>query len=253
MERRARSMLATWALCAVALAVGVLFALDCVWGSSAVGATRVAVAQSTRWLWPTGTPAQVLARFDAPARPWLAGHRGVDLAVRLGSPIRTAGAGTVTYVGVIAGRGIVTVTHGELRTTYEPLDATVGVGSQVAAGEQIGTIGAGGHCDGRCLHWGLLRGEVYLDPLLLLAQSPPVLKPLRAPNTPASNTGSPVQQTGESAALAATSRSSNNTAGHNTADRAPPALIAAAAGGSAAVVAVGAAVMGKRRRRPARR
>jgi hypothetical protein len=55
-----------------------------------------------------------------------------------------------------------------LRTTYEPVEASVARGDEVAAGEALGAVEpTGSHCAG-CLHWGLLRGEVYLDPLSLL-------------------------------------------------------------------------------------
>ncbi|UXI81079.1 M23 family peptidase, partial [Streptomyces vinaceusdrappus] len=41
-------------------------------------------------------------------------------------------------------------------------------GEEVAAGGVLGTAEpSGSHCAG-CLHWGLLRGDVYLDPLSLL-------------------------------------------------------------------------------------
>lgn len=137
-----------------------------------------AIARDTPWVAPVGSSQQpqVLAGFDPPEQQWLAGHRGVDLAATTGSVVRAAGAGSVTFAGQLAGRGVVTVTHGELRTTYEPVDSIVGVGARVAAGQIIGTVGSGGHCDLRCVHWGLLRGQEYLDPLLLLSWRPPVLK-----------------------------------------------------------------------------
>ncbi len=120
--------------------------------------------------WPVvGT---VLRRFDPPTEPWDAAHRGVDLSVRVGDPVRAAAAGTVTYAGRLAGRGVVVVDHGGVRTTYEPVDASVAVGRRVAVGQGIGVVHADArapaHCATTCLHWGLRRGEVYLDPLLLL-------------------------------------------------------------------------------------
>jgi murein DD-endopeptidase MepM/ murein hydrolase activator NlpD len=66
---------------------------------------------------------------------------------------------------------VVSVDHADgLRTTYEPVDAVVGAGARVARGAMLGTL-AGGHvgCPAdACLHWGLRRGETYLDPLALL-------------------------------------------------------------------------------------
>ncbi|MFT4228303.1 peptidoglycan DD-metalloendopeptidase family protein [Micropruina sp.] len=109
-------------------------------------------------------PGPVVRGFDPPAQDWLPGHRGVDLAAPVGSDVHAAAAGQVSVAQVIAGRGVVTIVHGELRTTYEPVRAGVRVGDHVAAGEVIGTVEAG-HCPAGCLHFGLKRGEEYLDPL----------------------------------------------------------------------------------------
>jgi len=74
---------------------------------------------------------------------------------------------------------VVVVGHGATRTTYEPVRATVGVGDEVAAGAPIGLLEAGGsHCfPAACLHWGWLRGDVYLDPLTLVGDQPVRLLP----------------------------------------------------------------------------
>ena len=109
-------------------------------------------------------PGPVLRGFDPPAQDWLPGHRGVDLAAPVGSRVRAAASGRVSVAQVIAGRGVVTIVHGELRTTYEPVRASVRVGQRVDAGDVIGTVEAG-HCAAGCLHFGLKRGDEYLDPL----------------------------------------------------------------------------------------
>jgi murein DD-endopeptidase MepM/ murein hydrolase activator NlpD len=118
---------------------------------------------------PVGPPLVVLRPFRPPPSdaPWLAGHRGVDLAAGVGSPVRAAAAGTVTFAGPLAGRGVVTVTAGALRWTYEPVRPSVLAGHEVASGATIGRLEAAtGHCGTRpCLHWGLLRAHEYLDPL----------------------------------------------------------------------------------------
>jgi Peptidase family M23 len=139
-------------------------------------------ARAGPWTWPVGSPASppsVTRPFAPPDRPWLAGHRGVDLEADVGSTVRSAGAGVVLYAGRIAGRGVVAVVHGDLRTTYEPVTAAVSVGMRVAAGEAIGRLESPGHCvPTACLHWGLLRGDTYLDPLSLLSGGPVRLLPL---------------------------------------------------------------------------
>ncbi len=131
-------------------------------------------------VWPLRPAPQVVARFDPPTSPYGPGHRGVDLLSRPGQDVHTALAGTVTYAGPLAGRGVVVVSHGQTRTTYEPVSAAVSVGDAVDQGTAIGVVQAfGSHCAPRvCLHWGWLRGQTYLDPLRLVGAGPIRLLPL---------------------------------------------------------------------------
>jgi murein DD-endopeptidase MepM/ murein hydrolase activator NlpD len=118
--------------------------------------------------WPLAGEVRVLRAFAPPAQRWQAGHRGVDLAAAVGDPVLAAAGGTVTFAGRLAGRGVVVVSHGALRTTYEPVQAAVAVGQRVIAGAALGTVQRGSHCTGRsCLHWGLREGDRYLDPMTL--------------------------------------------------------------------------------------
>lgn len=131
--------------------------------------------------WPLpGTPS-VLRRFVIGPQPWSPGHRGVDLGGD--GNVLAAGAGTVTFAGSVAGRGVVVVNHADgLRTTYEPVRPAVRTGQLVARGDRLGTLDPlARHCSGTdCLHWGALSGTAYLDPLTLVsgARRPPVLLPL---------------------------------------------------------------------------
>jgi murein DD-endopeptidase MepM/ murein hydrolase activator NlpD len=146
------------------------------------------------FVWPVGSP-RVVRRFAPPPEPWLAGHRGVDLAVPPGAVVRSAGAGTVVFAGVIAGRGVVSVAHaGGLRTTYEPIESDLRAGESVTAGEPIGTLAAGhpGCAYPACLHWGLRRGEQYLDPLALLGLGRVRLLPLQRAQQRGQAFGQPV-------------------------------------------------------------
>ncbi|MFF9395142.1 peptidoglycan DD-metalloendopeptidase family protein [Streptomyces griseoluteus] len=121
--------------------------------------------------WPVGTRPAVLRGWEPPATVYAAGHRGVDLAAAPGAPVRAVAAGRVAYAGRVAGRGVVAVALAgtSLRTTYEPVRAGVKAGAEVGAGEVVGTVeGAGSHCPEACVHWGLLDGETYLNPLGLL-------------------------------------------------------------------------------------
>ncbi|WP_190212997.1 M23 family metallopeptidase [Kitasatospora indigofera] len=134
--------------------------------------------------WPVAGPAALIRRFDAPATKWAAGHRGVDLATAAGSEVRSAAPGVVSFSGVVAGRPVVTVSHPgsgtpPLRTTYLPVAGSLPVGTPVGAGVPIGRLVPGlGHCADGCLHWGLLRGDRYLDPLALLGAGTARLLPL---------------------------------------------------------------------------
>ncbi|MEU8178961.1 peptidoglycan DD-metalloendopeptidase family protein [Microbispora hainanensis] len=129
--------------------------------------------EASGWRWPLSGPARPTRRFDPPPQRWLAGHRGVDLAARPGDEVVAAGPGTVGLAERVAGRGVVTISHSDgLRTTYLPVRALVRPGEVVAAGQVIGVVeeDAAAHCTTPCLHWGLLRGRLYLDPLLLFGR-----------------------------------------------------------------------------------
>ncbi|HEX5862020.1 MAG TPA: M23 family metallopeptidase [Nocardioides sp.] len=131
-------------------------------------------------VWPLRPRPEVVAGFDPPLDPWGSGHRGVDLLASAGQQVRAALPGRVTFAGMLAGRGVVVVSHGDTRTTYEPVAADVAVGEPVAAGGRLGRLGGfGSHCFPlACLHWGWLRGETYLDPLDLVGGGPVRLLPL---------------------------------------------------------------------------
>jgi murein DD-endopeptidase MepM/ murein hydrolase activator NlpD len=136
-----------------------------------VAAVLAIVGALPGWQWPLRPiPNQIVHDFAPPAEPWLPGHRGVDLAGHVGEPVRAAGSGVVSFAGSIAGIGVVSVASGPLRTTYQPVRPTVHRGDQVASGDVIGRLTLpGSHClPAACLHWGLLRGQDYLDPLALL-------------------------------------------------------------------------------------
>ena len=172
---------------ALVLAIAVPALLLCTAATPLVAAPEPAgVGRSTsaagtaRWVWPLAPPVEVVAPFEAPPEPWAAGHRGVDLRAGPGARVGAPAAGTVTFVGPVAGRGVVTVTHDDgLRSSVEPVAALVVVGARVAPGDPLGTVEpTGGHCAATaCLHWGVRRGDVYVDPVALVEGGPIVLLP----------------------------------------------------------------------------
>lgn len=149
---------------------------------AAAGAPLGNPATESGWAWPLEPQPAVAHPFDPPARPWLSGHRGVDLAGGSGVGVRAPQAGTVSFSGWVVDRPVVTIDHGGgLRSSFEPVEATVPVGSAVEQGEEFGVLSAPGaaHCgDGACLHWGVRRGEDYVDPLAFIRdRRPSVLLP----------------------------------------------------------------------------
>lgn len=138
----------------------------------------VTFAADEPWSAPVGgTSPTVVSPFSPPEHDWLAGHRGVDLAATAGSVVRAPASGIVTFAGRINDRSVVSIDHGELTTSLEPVDPAVQVGQQVSRGEVVGNLGEGGHCSRRCVHWGVRDGDVYLDPMRQLRGLLPILKP----------------------------------------------------------------------------
>lgn len=165
------------AWCALGVVLGlIVVALAVLAAIPATGAppTQPVAEQPTPrggYRWPLdGTP-RITRPFEPPPEPWAAGHRGVDLAGTPGMPVRAAANGVVHFAGTVVDRGVVGIRHtAGLRTTYEPVTPLVRSGQPVRAGDVIGTL-ASGHTGcpvAACLHWGLRRGDQYLDPLTLL-------------------------------------------------------------------------------------
>lgn len=127
--------------------------------------------------WPLDDPA-IADPFDAPPQPWLAGHRGIDLAASPGTPIASPAAGTVAYAGLVAGKQVVSIRHGERTSTFEPAVTDLAVGAAVTRGQLVASVAhSGDHCHGECLHWGVKTGERdYLDPAALAGAHRIVLK-----------------------------------------------------------------------------
>jgi hypothetical protein len=146
---------------------------------------------------PLPPPLKVLRSFAPPGEPWLAGNRGVDFAAVAGEPVFAAASGIVLYAGLIAGRGVVSVNHGALRTTYEPVDPLVSAGATVARGQLIGRVsGAADACGppGGCLHWGAIEGDTYVDPMGLLVARPVRLLPIWSSGVPIWSSGVPLPE-----------------------------------------------------------
>jgi murein DD-endopeptidase MepM/ murein hydrolase activator NlpD len=118
------------------------------------------------WAWPVTGP--VIRDFDPPDQPFGSGHRGIDIAVAVGTTVRAAADGAVTFAGPVGGRLFVTIDHGGgLESTYSFLDAIlVRRGDVVARGAPIARSGTG-HAGALVphLHFGARLDDAYVDPL----------------------------------------------------------------------------------------
>lgn len=98
-------------------------------------------------------------------------HTGVDIAARSGTAIRAAASGNVTYAGYQGGYGkFIIVNHGNgIVTRYAHCSSiNVSVGQRVAAGQTIGTVGSTGRSTGPHLHFEVLAGGSFRNPLSYL-------------------------------------------------------------------------------------
>lgn len=121
------------------------------------------------YAWPLQGP--VIQPFDPPDTPYGSGHRGIDIAAGVGTPVRAAGDGKVAFAGLVAGSKYVSVDHPDgVRTTYSWLGSlAVDPGRPVYQGDLLGTSGFGHPgVEPAHLHFGARFGGDYIDPMLIL-------------------------------------------------------------------------------------
>jgi murein DD-endopeptidase MepM/ murein hydrolase activator NlpD len=154
--------------------------------SVAATSSAPAVPAYGSYSWPVR--GQVIRPFDPPDTPFGSGHRGIDIAAPVGTPVGAAADGVVAFAGPVAGALFVSVDHPDgVRTTYSWL-ASVKVrrGDPVGRAQVLGTTGRG-HVglDPPHLHFGARVGDAYIDPMLLLERGSLVglvhLAPLEEP------------------------------------------------------------------------
>ena len=101
-------------------------------------------------------------------------HNGIDIVAPYGTPVRSAGDGTVVYVGWNYADGadpawIVIIAHSSsLVTWYAHMQPTypVRAGDHVSRGQTIGYEGSTGHSTGAHLHWMVEFNGTFVNPLL---------------------------------------------------------------------------------------
>ncbi|MBT2499741.1 M23 family metallopeptidase [Agromyces sp. ISL-38] len=182
-SRSTRSSTVLSLVAASALIVGTLAAFIAITppAAEALGLRTGAMAEASSphvdhpqtWTWPVPPPIRVVSPFRAPPTPYAAGHRGIDLEAAAGAVVTAPAAGTVSFAGTVAGRGVVAIDHGDgVVSAIEPVEALVGAGTSVTAGDSIGTVASGGHCASECVHFGVRVHGEYVSPFLFLGGLP---------------------------------------------------------------------------------
>ena len=117
--------------------------------------------------WTMPVSGVVVDGFRAPVCRWCAGNRGLEFSTDVGSPVRAAVAGSVSFSGSVAGRDHLVVAFDRpgfserWRVTYAGARSDLTAGDQVKAGGVIAvTTGP--------FHLGLRIGDRYVDPTRML-------------------------------------------------------------------------------------
>jgi len=133
--------------------------------------------------WVRPVAGGVVRGFDPPATRYGAGHRGVDLTAPIGTPVSAPDDGTVLFAGRVVDRGVLSIDHGTVRSSFEPVRPLVHAGEHVSRGQVVALVAAPGatHPPG-VLHLGARVQDGYVSPLLFLgALRRAVLLPLAPP------------------------------------------------------------------------
>jgi murein DD-endopeptidase MepM/ murein hydrolase activator NlpD len=127
------------------------------------------------WQMPLDGPVQLARPYLQPTSDYSSGHRGVDLAVHLSQDVLAPADATVSFVGHLVSRDVLTLSHdGGLVSEFEPACAVVKVGQLVRAGQPIAKACDADptyqqHCQGlRCIHFSVRLNGKYLSPLALI-------------------------------------------------------------------------------------
>lgn len=98
-------------------------------------------------------------------------HKGLDIAVSIGTEIRAAASGEVVKSGWMSGFGkTIVIDHGEgVETIYaHNSQNNVRVGQQVNTGQIIGRAGSTGRSTGSHLHFGVMVNDESVNPMKYL-------------------------------------------------------------------------------------
>ena len=131
--------------------------------------------------WMTPVPGfEVVRGFDKPDKNWQSGHRGIDVLALPGEPVRAPGFGVVRFVGVVAGKPVMSVEVGNHVVSYESVDSDLKKGDEITPGMHLATVSSPSHCPQGCVHvgvWRKDRAKDYLNPVNFFSSGASILLP----------------------------------------------------------------------------
>jgi murein DD-endopeptidase MepM/ murein hydrolase activator NlpD len=145
--------------------------------ASARGQVSDRLAWSQPFVWPaygtvTGVYGSQRVLNDVPKRP----HFGLDVAGPVGTPVYAPAAGkaVLSEADFYYEGGIIIIDHGfgVMSTMFHMNSVDVANGTEVAQGDQVGTIGATGRATGPHVDWRINWNGRRLDPRLLVGAMP---------------------------------------------------------------------------------
>ena len=224
--------------------------LGCVLATAVVVAGEFVFPGVAKAGWPLAHDARVSLGFGASYATQDgsgATHRGVDVAADEGERVLAPLAGRVTFAGSVPSAGggtmrAVTIETAQGLITLMPLARfDVTRGAELAEGDGVGVIAATGDASSveTHLHVGARRGDLYVDPLGLIA--PPVPQPAEQPESQPQPESRP-QPTAATAGAPTPAPASAQPAASTPAGAVSSAPGAAAAPSSASMVPNGASV-----------
>lgn len=129
------------------------------------------------WVIPVAGDYRLTSSFGDKGPHWETYHTGQDFAAQKGTAVVAAGAGIVSSIDTnhpAYGKRII-ITHANgTQTTYNHLNViSVSRFAPVKAGQRIGTVGETGNTTGPHLHFEMMIGGRFVDPMKYMGEQAP--------------------------------------------------------------------------------
>lgn len=134
-------------------------------GGSTTGGASTFVPSGT-YTWPCG--GELTSYFGPRTDPYTGYHQGVDIGASTGTPVAAMGNGRVLSAGWNGGYGncVVLELGNGMQAYYGHLSViSVSAGQTVNQGDIVGEVGSTGNSTGPHLHFGVISGGDFVDPL----------------------------------------------------------------------------------------